>query len=466
MTKQVTLVFTLFLSSFVANAQIIEDSLIINYMNSNQIPGLVLGIQKGDSPISISAYGLADVQNSAPVENLTNFELASLSKQFTAAAILKLQEEGKLTVEDELVHHFPNAPNHWNGIKIKHLLWHTSGLPGMFPHDNFEQLSFTGYAQMEARLMDEMMQTNLVSKEISIKSILTDSLDFKPGTNYNYSDVGYLLLGIVIDNITGSYHNYMTNEIFVANGLNNTYLLNQEKVVANQARGYSLKNGELINIMRTWDFEIPSYFGVFSNAEDLLKWSRILDTNNFLNDQSKSFLFSKGQLTQGATIEYGAGWEINQVNGLKIISHNGVTGTRMIKIPTKNLTVVMLSNLGYNGNDMVDPWSLTNIVLPQLGVETTINKNHITSSHQKVAKFNKKAFHKIAGNYKTKEGIEARIFLKDSTPFFEGNQAINEIAFLENGTWLVLGLTYEYVLSYNSQKQELTSNYGRVFIKE
>ncbi len=459
----------LFLSLLLWGHVYVQDSiekLIVDYLEVYQVPGAVVGVVKDDSLHQLSAYGVADVQNGANVITKTSFELGSLTKQFTAAAILKLQQDHKINVEDYLYTHFPECPEHWRSIKIKHLIWHTSGLPGMFPHDAFQQKSFTGYAKMETSELDKMMQTNLVTKANSIRSIISDSLDFEPGTKYNYSDVGYLLLGIVIDNVTGSYRDYMKDAIFDVANLKNTYLLNQENVVYNQARGYSLKQGKLVNIMRTWDYEIPSFYGVFSNAEDLIKWNRILESDLILNEQSRSFLFTKGKFNNGSRFGYGGGWEINLINGTKIISHSGVTGTIMVRVPDQNFCLVLLTNLGYNGNDRVDPWSLSTQIIAHYGIETKINKKHITSEGYKVIAYNKKKGDEISGRYKTKEGIEAQVIVENNTPFFYYDGHNYELALLENDTWLVLGMEYEYILSYDKRLGGLLSNLGRKYIKQ
>ena len=441
------------------------DSLVVTYMSKNKIPGLSLAIVKNGSVSKLTAYGISSIQNNVKVDINTTFELASLTKQFTAAAILKLQQDGKLNVDDYLHQYFPECPEHWKAITIKQLLWHTSGLPGMFPHDSFTQKSFTGYSQMTAEQLDIMMQTNTVSKDLAIKSIITDSLDFKPGSAYNYSDVGYLLLGIVIDNITGSYKDYLT-ATFDQNGLLNTYLVNQEKVFTNQARGYSLKDGEWINIMRTWDYEIPSHFGVFSNLTDLMKWFEVISGTDFLNENSQKFLFSKGTLNDKSKITYGGGWEINDVNGLNFIGHTGVTGTILVNIPQRSTTVIVLSNLGYNGNDMVNPWSLAYEIINKLGIETRINRSHVTASGLKQIETNQAAFRNLTGTYSTADNLEAKIYIESGKGYFESQGSKNELSLLEDGSWLLLGLDYEYILTLDENGQILESNYGRIFKKE
>lgn len=467
MKEQLKNIFTILLifTAFNSKAQKSIDEIVDSYMSTNKIPGVSLAIIQNDSVKTSKGYGFSSVQNEMSVDVNTTFELASLTKHFTATAILKLQQNEKLNVNDYLHQYFPECPDHWKTISIKHLLWHTSGLPGMFPHDNFTQKSFTGYSKMTVEELDEMMQTNTVSKEIAIKSIITDSLDFEPGSAYNYSDVGYLLLGIIIDNITNSYRNYLS-DIFNQLDMPNTYLIDQQRVVKNQARGYSLRNGELINIMRTWDYEIPSHFGVFSNVQDLIKWHYIINNSDFLNEPNRKFLYTKGQRTDNSTIPYGCGWEINDINGLKFISHTGVTGTIIVSIPQKNTTVILLTNLGYNGNDFVNSWNLAYELINSLGIETKINRFHITSNGLKQIKTTKGALKKIIGSYTTVDNSEVNIYENNGIGFFENQGNIYQLSLLEDGTWIVLGYDYEYILTLDKSGQILKTNYGREFKKK
>jgi CubicO group peptidase (beta-lactamase class C family) len=467
MNKQLKNIFTILLALIVFNlkAQKSVDEIVEAYMAIHKIPGLSLAIVEDDSIKTLSAYGLSSIQHEANVDVSTTFELASLTKQFTAAAILKLQQDGKLNVNDYLHQYFFECPEHWKSITIKQLLWHTSGLPGMFPHDNFKQNSFTGYSKMTSAELDLMMQTNRVSREAAIKSIITDSLDFKPGSAFNYSDVGYLLLGIVIDSITGDYKHYMS-AIFKQFDLQNTYFVDQEKVIKNQASGYSLKNGNWVNIMRTWDHDVPSYYGVFSNVQDLIKWQKVISDTNFLNDSNQKFLFSKGRLDDETEISYGCGWELNDLNGLRFISHTGVTGTIMINIPQKKTTIILLSNLGYNGNDIVNPWNLAYELLNAIGIETQINCSHVTSSGLRQVETNKSSFKQIQGTYSTVDNIQAKIVIEKGKGYFESQNKKNQLSLLENGDWIVLGFDYEYILTFVAEEKTLRSNYGRLFKKD
>jgi CubicO group peptidase (beta-lactamase class C family) len=467
--KNITLLFVL-LFALKSKAQNLEyswvvlDSVIHNSITAYQIPGMVVGIIENDS-LTERAYGMSNVQSSTPTLNSTSFELGSLSKQFTASAILLLQQRGELSVNDYINKYIPNCPENWDDIKIKHLIWHTSGLPGLFVRDNFKSKSFTGYSKMSSSQLDGMMQANFVSKELAFESVKSDKLDFKPGEKHNYSDVGYLLLGLIIDNITGSYRDFMTNDIFIPCGMMDTYILEQERVVLNQSRGYSLKDGKLINIMRTWDYEIPSFFGVFSNVNDLFKWHKVLFSNQLLDEESRAFLFSNGYLSNGQKINYGGGWNIQNIGNEKYVSHGGITGVNFIILPNKEISIITLSNLGYNGNDPVMSLYVATELLDILNLQKRVNNKHITTNGNKVVDMSKRFIADVEGEYETIDGIKASIYIENDKPIFDcpAQGMKHEIALLDNNILLVLDLDFEYTLSYDKGKKLLVSNLYRTF---
>ncbi len=438
------------------------ERMVLEYMEEHQIPGLTLALVQNDSITHLQAAGLASIQQESKVSMQSTFELASLTKQFTATAILLLQQEGKLKVGDHLHQYFPECPDQWKSITIQHLLWHTSGLPGLFPHDQFTEPSFTGYSKMSAETLDLMMQSNTINKSQAIESVISDQLDNPPGTAYNYSDVGYLLLGMVIDEVSGSYRDYM-EQLFERCGMKNTYLVEQEKVVLGQVRGYSLKNGSWINIMRTWDYEVPSHFGVCSNVSDMLLWLDLISGNELLNDNALAFLFSKGRLNNGNQIPYACGWEVNDINALRFISHTGVTGCIVVRVPEKNTELVLLTNLGYNGNDWVDPWQLAYVLLDAVGIPTKINESHICADGRKQIKFKARKAKAMVGEYSSVDGIEMSISIEDGTVVFKSGDERYSLSLLEDGDWLVLGYDFEYILHFDREKELVISNYGREF---
>ena len=256
--------FTLGLISNITQAQILKskveknegiiDNYILREMQKRQIPGLVYGICDKNGLVKVKAFGLADIQNQSLVREKTVFELASLTKQFTAAAIMLLVQENKIKLSDSIKLYL-------KAITIKHLLTHTSGLPLI-------GTGYSGFLNLDNEQYLQLLWVKL-SKEVSFSTMKTDTLDFMPGERFSYSDVGYELLGHIINNITGSYRDFIQKNIFDKVGMKDSYILDQTTVHPLEARGYTLRQGGLVNIRRIWDIEIPSHSGVFSNIRDL-----------------------------------------------------------------------------------------------------------------------------------------------------------------------------------------------------
>lgn len=321
-------------------------------MNERQIPGLVLGICEGDNLIKVASFGLADVQNKGLVRDSTIFELASLTKQFTAGAIMLLEQDGKLNLEDPICLHIEDCPSAWETVTIKHLLNHTSGLPVM-GSGHTAALSFSPQEYVQ------LILSHNFTKDIYFKLIKTDPLDFTPGEKFSYSDIGYFLLGYIIDNITGNYREFIQDRIFDPLGMTSSYFLDQISVHKYEASGYTLRNGELVNIRRINDFEIPSHYGIFSNVFDLQKWDKSLNSNLLFTDESKALMWGDTPLNNGNFTGYGLGWRINRSNNKLTLDHTGITGTQITKFLDDGVSFIVLTNLGNGQFDRVNSWGLT-----------------------------------------------------------------------------------------------------------
>ncbi len=327
------------------------DSVLTVEMESRKIPGLVYGIYSGNSLVVINALGYADVQNQAPTKPGSVFALASITKQFTASAILILQQDGKLSIHDKVSQHFPECPDEWKEVTILQLLNHTSGLPGLYSGGRFNRSAYSGIKEMSA----ERIRKNYRywDKAFQIDAIKTDQLNYTPGERHVYSDVGYVVLGIIIDNISGSYRNFLQDRIFTPVGMHSTYIIDQQIVRPMEARGYSLKDGVLINIGRNGGDEIPSHYGVFSSVIDLQKWDAALNTNAILSAASKKQLWTDYKLVDGSSMGYGLGWKVFELGNKKLDSHTGSTGTEILKLDEDEITICVLTNLDNNGNNRV-----------------------------------------------------------------------------------------------------------------
>jgi D-alanyl-D-alanine carboxypeptidase len=316
------------------------DDYIRAQMKSRQIPGLALAVVKNGEAVEMKGYGVASIEFAAPVSPDTVFELASITKQFTATSIMLLAEEGKLGLDDKISKHLVNTPETWKDITVRHLLTHTSGLPGL--GREFKSATSGGFKldYSTATLFDAATK---------------DALDFAPGERFQYSDAGYFLLGMLIEKANGKkYREFLAERIFRPLGMTATTVLDQWEIVKQRAPGYTLRNGRLARIRRDEQVELPSTHGVLSTVKDLPKWDAALYTEKLLKKTSLEQMWTPAKLNNGSNTSYGFGWYISTVRGHRVLFHTGVTGTEIYRLPDDKLTVVVLTNLGANfGSDRV-----------------------------------------------------------------------------------------------------------------
>lgn len=419
------------------------DSVLTEEMKIRKIPGLVYGVYGKDSLIMAGALGVADVQNMAPTRLNSVFELASITKQFTTTAIMILQQNGKLNVTDEVCIYIEDCPEAWKGITLLHLMSHTSGLPGLYTEGGFNYEAYSGIDTMSNQRIRKQLQN--WDKEFTIDAIKSDKPNTLPGEEFTYSDVGFVLLGIVIDNITGSYRNFLKEQIFDPAGMNSTYILDRRAVHPYEARGYSLSDGELINIMRFSQQEIPSHFGIFSNIIDLQKWDNALNGNLILSDESKKTLWSVYELNNGENTDFGLGWQVLDMGKEKIISHSGITGTEIIKLVEDEMAVCVLTNLGYNGNDPVRSWGLCMEIAKILDLNVFVDKEYVKSKGMTIIPISSNTLKHLLGKYEILENI-VHIFLRDEKVLIQSPFGEFELVQINTDEFLFLGTTEEFIL--------------------
>ena len=258
------------------------DNYIQFEMNKRQIPGLALVVIRDGKVIKMKGYGFANLEHDVPVKPDTVFELASVTKQFTAAAVMLLVEEGKVKVEDPISQYLPNAPEHWKDIAVRHLLTHTSGLPNL--ENGFQALGKGG-----ARLNYTTTQLYNAAKN--------DPMSFAPGERWQYSDVGYFLLGMIIEKASGQpYRNFLASRFFEPLGMASSSVLDQSVVLKNRAAGYTLRNGQIVNIRRVIQVELPSHYGIFSTVQDLVKWDNALAAGKVVQPSSLDQMWTQAKL--------------------------------------------------------------------------------------------------------------------------------------------------------------------------
>jgi CubicO group peptidase (beta-lactamase class C family) len=309
-----------------------------SYTKSAGIQGSVL-LAKGDQIILSRGFGLANIELGVANKPETKFRLGSITKQFTAAAILQLQEQGKLKVTEPISKYIPGSPAAWSGITIHHLLTHTSGIP-----------SYTD----SPRYMEQMREPAGTPLAF-IDRFRNLPLDFKPGTKFHYDNSGYFLLGVIIEQVSGlKYEDYLRKHIFEPLQMTDTGYDWPSTILKERASGYSKdKGGREINAAFL-DMGQPYAAGsLYSTVLDLYKWDRALHTTKVLSAKSIEAAFTPNEHEMAKGVQYGYGWGISQVHGHKAVGHGGgINGfsTVIWRAIEEDAVSIVLSNRDDAGN--------------------------------------------------------------------------------------------------------------------
>jgi CubicO group peptidase (beta-lactamase class C family) len=303
------------------------DALMRDYQGD--VPGAsVLVIENGKSVVSRS-YGLADLEAHVAAKPQTNYRLASVSKQFTAASILLLAQDGKLSLDDPLRKWLPSLPASADAITLKHVLTHTSGL--------------IDYEDVMAQDATENEQVHDADVLRLLES--QDRTYFAPGSDYRYSNSGYALLALIVEKASGKrYAAFLHDRIFAPLGMRHTVAYEKGiSTVADRAYGYSLIDGKWRRTDQSSTSAVLGDGGIYSSIDDLAKWDAALYDDRLLNAQSRKLASTPWTKTDDPAVEYGYGWRISGDSQW----HSGETiGFRnvIVRYPKARLTVVVLTN--------------------------------------------------------------------------------------------------------------------------
>ncbi|MDP4144045.1 MAG: serine hydrolase domain-containing protein [Bacillota bacterium] len=304
-----------------------------DYSNEKGFSGTVL-IVKDDDILLNRGYGMADYDKKIANTPRTVFEIGSLTKQFTAAAILMLQEKKLLSVQDSINKYIPGYPN-GDKIKIYNLVTQTSGIPDFFNPNNFDSM---------------LSRKHTYTPEEIIKMFKNKSLNFEPGTKFEYSNSNYILLGYIIEKVSNmKYEDYVQKNILKPLKMNQTGFLSKKPKIENKAIGYSLLNIQSNDYSRSFEAEGSLTYAageMYSTAEDLYKWENALFTGKVINKQSLNEMLTPN------LDSYGYGLDIdNSAEGDKVAYHGGDTlgfSSFMAKDIDKNCVLIILSNKQYD----------------------------------------------------------------------------------------------------------------------
>lgn len=321
MRRAIALLPLLFTACMTMNHEV--DKLMRDY--DGVVPGASLLVIHHGEAVVWRPYGFADLETGIPSTPSTNYRLASVTKQFTATAILRLVESGKLSLYDRVKQWLPSLPAAADAVTIRHLLTHTSGLidyEDVMPDDTKEQLKDADVL----RLLEAQNTTY-----------------FAPGTSYRYSNSGYALLALIVERASGvSFASYLKSHVFAPLGMNDTVAHEAGvSTVVHRAFGYSLVDGKWTRTDQSLTSAVLGDGGVYSSIYDLAKWDAAL------YDPFYAQAFVPATKTDEANVEYGLGWRITNVDGERMLWHSGETrGFRnvMLRFPERRLTVVLLTN--------------------------------------------------------------------------------------------------------------------------
>lgn len=278
------------------------------------------------------AFGMADLENKIPMRTEMVFRIGSISKQFTAVAILKLMEEGKISLQDEITKYIPDYPTQGYKVTIEHLLTHTSGI-----------VSYTNMAKFGSELMTrDMKPTELIDV------FKNEKFEFAPGEKWNYNNSGYFLLGYIIEKITGiTYADYIEKTIFQPLGMKNSLYGSNSKLIPNRAQGYEpgptgIQNATYLSMT------LPYAAGsLMSTVNDCYIWNKALNEGKIIKRETLEKAFVPYVLKSGKKTSYGYGWSIGEIEGQKLVQHSGgINGflTNGIYVPSKDVYIAVFSN--------------------------------------------------------------------------------------------------------------------------
>jgi CubicO group peptidase (beta-lactamase class C family) len=331
------------------------DSLILKNFKDKDGPGGVFMIAKKGKPIYQKAFGKANIELDVNLNSEYIFQIGSMTKQFTAIAILMLEEQGKLNTKDTISKYLADYP-FGNKITIHHLLTHTSGIK-----------DFTKMKSLQDIAQKEMTPKMLVG------FFKNEPNDFAPGEKFDYNNSGYVLLGYIIELVSGeSFEDFIEKHIFQKLGMGQSQYATDRQIIHKRAYGYQKKESGYFN-KSLINFSVPFSAGaLMSNINDMLKWQNALNQNLLLNAENSKKAFVKYKLNNGEAITYGYGWHIKEIDGTPMRENGGsIFGFKTMGVYFPNEDIYVL---GFSNCDCNSPTQITRDIA-KLTLET-LRKNN------------------------------------------------------------------------------------------
>ena len=311
------------------------DSILRKYV-PEVLPGAAVFVGIDGNEIYNKGHGMADIENNVPVTNETAFLIGSVTKQFTNMAIMILKERGCLEYDETVEKYFPEFPSYVNKITIRHLMTHTSGIPDYFSEEIEEKAV--------------KIDINMTQEEILEEIKGFTELEFEPGTGFSYSNSGYVMLGYIIEVISGlTFAQFLSKNIFKPLNMDRTIVGTSDKPIEGTAFGY-IKNKDGVYEKTPYNLIVVGWAdgNIITVAKDLFKWHKALYTEKLVKKETLEEALNPYILKDGTSTNYGFGWFNHNRRGVKEIWHSGGTfgfTSRFSRFIDEDVAIIMLMNL-------------------------------------------------------------------------------------------------------------------------
>lgn len=363
--------FLILSAASLAQADEIDDY-VRAQIKARNIPGISIAVVRDGKLVKAQGYGMANLELSSPATENTVYQLASVTKQFTATAIMMLVEEGKLSLDDKVTAILEGLPATWSNVTLRHLLNHTSGIKS---YTNLEGFS-------------KNVRKDYTPQEI-VKLVADAPLEFAPGDKWAYNNTGYVLLGMIIEKVSGkSYGALVKERIFQPLEMTSTRMNDLGEIIPNRAHGYSRQPSGLRNGDYTSPTQPFSAGGLITTVVDLAKWDAAINAGKLLKPATVQMMWTPAKLNDGKTHDYGFGWDVSALRSRKRISHGGgIPGfsTYVERFVDDKLTVIALANLEGARTDAI-AHGVAEFYLPELRTQAAkpiADKDPESSAHLK-----------------------------------------------------------------------------------
>ncbi|MBX2872234.1 MAG: serine hydrolase [Saprospiraceae bacterium] len=391
---------------------------------------VALVVQQGKT-LFRGGIGLANIDQEGKITPEHLFRIGSITKTFTAVAILQLAERGKLDITDPIQTYLPDYPTQGQEISIEHLLTHTSGIK-----------TYAGMAEVA-----HLQHTAATPKQI-IKVFKDAPMEFAPGERYQYNNYGFILLGAIIEQVSGmSYGAYLEENIFQPAGMRNTFFGKNKNLSGDQAKGYEMRDGQYKEAPFL-NMAIPyAAGGLVSTVDDLSQWMQALKKHQVISESSLQKSVAPYLLKDGTSTPYGYGWQLDELYGKQIIGHDGVIQgflANAIYIPEEDLFVVVLSNCTCKNpvglSHKLAAFAMGEYTLVQKGPQDPNKLDPYVGLYQFDAKLKQEIFNEDGQLYSLSTGDRRRpLYMgKDDQFFFE--EGLVSIEFIRNENGDIVGL--------------------------